>query len=114
MLNTWTDFCQQRQWLDVIEETKKTKMARDKQKKEAALKLAEQQNSASLQQEEDLNRKQTLKMAACFHCEQFLLIATMVSKIVCCRCLKRCLHLRKELGGKINFLFGTTSCFLTS
>ncbi|XP_052286222.1 exocyst complex component 8-like isoform X2 [Dreissena polymorpha] len=34
-----------RQWLDILEETKKKKLARDKQKKEAALRLAEQQNT---------------------------------------------------------------------
>ncbi|WAR13829.1 EXOC8-like protein [Mya arenaria] len=32
-----------RQWLDILEETKKKKLARDKQKREAALRLAEQQ-----------------------------------------------------------------------
>jgi len=33
----------QRQWLDVLEETKKKKLARDKQKRETALRLTEQQ-----------------------------------------------------------------------
>ncbi|KAK3105314.1 hypothetical protein FSP39_022322 [Pinctada imbricata] len=42
-----------RQWLDILEETKKNKAARDKQKKEAAMLLAEQQAAAALSPVED-------------------------------------------------------------
>ena len=37
----------QRQWLDILEDTKKNKAARDKQKKEAALRLVEQQKETT-------------------------------------------------------------------
>ncbi|XP_033764369.1 exocyst complex component 8-like [Pecten maximus] len=44
-----------RQWLDILEETKKRKASRDKQKKEAAIFLAEQQAVASATPTEDSN-----------------------------------------------------------
>ena len=37
----------QRQWLDILEDTKKKKAARDKQKKEAALRQLEQQKETT-------------------------------------------------------------------
>ena len=50
-------FFSQRQWLDILEDSKKKKLARDKQKREAALRLVEQQMAVSTpKQEESANR----------------------------------------------------------
>ncbi|KAL3861830.1 hypothetical protein ACJMK2_007844 [Sinanodonta woodiana] len=45
-----------RQWLDILEETKKKKASRDKQKKEVVLRLAEQQSAASLSKVEEASK----------------------------------------------------------
>lgn len=44
-----------RQWLDILEDTKKKKLARDKQRKESSAKLVEQQASASQSQKKPEN-----------------------------------------------------------